>query len=62
MNDPLTIGFLIYPGVTALDFVGPAQILSQAPGMSVDIIAKTSDPVLTDSGYAVVPTKSCAAF
>lgn len=60
MSETFTIGFLIYPGVTALDFVGPSQILSQAPGMSVEIIAKTSDPVLTDSGYSILPTKTCA--
>lgn len=58
MSEDFTIGFLIYPGLTALDFVGPAQILSQAPGMSVEVIWKTRDPVMTDSGYEILPTKS----
>jgi len=58
MSSELSIGFVIYPGVTALDFVGPAQVLSQAPGMKVDILWKDLSPVLTDSGYSILPTKS----
>lgn len=48
--------FLVYPGVTQLDFTGPAQVLSRLPGARVDYVWKTRDPVPTDAGFSIVPT------
>lgn len=51
---PLQIGMLIYPGVTLLDFVGPLTALGATE--KVHLVSKTLDPVLSDSGVAIVPT------
>jgi len=51
---PLQIGMLIYPGVTLLDFVGPLTALGVHE--KVHLVWKTLDPVLSDSGVAIVPT------
>lgn len=56
MNDPLHIGFLLFPNVTQLDLTGPAQVLSRVPGAQVHLIWKTRDPVRTDVGFSIVPT------
>jgi cyclohexyl-isocyanide hydratase len=50
------IAFLPFPGMTQLDMTGPAQFLSRLPGAKVDYVWKTLDPVLTDAGFAIVPT------
>ncbi|WP_238475317.1 DJ-1/PfpI family protein [Sphingomonas cavernae] len=52
--------FLIYPNVTQLDFTGPAQVLSRLPNARVDYAWKTREPVLTDSGFSVLPTATLA--
>ncbi|GAB5502999.1 DJ-1/PfpI family protein [Pyruvatibacter sp.] len=53
---PLKIGFLMYPMVTALDALGPAQILSAVPGAQMHYIWKEKTPVASDSGYTINPT------
>lgn len=53
---PLSIAFLLYPDFTQLDLTGPAQFLSRLGNTRVDYVAKTPDPVMTDAGFAIVPT------
>jgi cyclohexyl-isocyanide hydratase len=55
-----TVLFVLFPGVTQLDFTGPAQVLSRLPGGHVVVAAKTIDPVATDSGFAILPTATFA--
>lgn len=56
MSETIEIGFLMFPGVTALDALGPAQVLSAVPGASMHYVWKTRDPVPTDAGYTINPT------
>lgn len=43
----MQIAFALYPGFTALDFIGPYQVLSNVPG--VDIVLCTASPgIVTD--------------
>jgi cyclohexyl-isocyanide hydratase len=53
---PLSVAFLVYPGVTQLDFTGPAQVLSRLGNATVDYVWKTMDPVPTDAGFSILPT------
>jgi cyclohexyl-isocyanide hydratase len=57
---PLAIGILLYPNVTQLDATGPAQVLARVPGATLHMVWKTRDPVLTDAGFAIVPTTTFA--
>lgn len=50
------IAFLIYPQFTALDMVGPHHMLTSLMGAKVHLVAKTRDPVQSDTGLAVVPS------
>jgi len=54
--EQIKIGFLIYPEVTALDALGPAQILSAVPGAVMHYVWKEKTPVASDSGYTINPT------
>ena len=50
------IGFLLFDGLTQLDFTGPLQFLHRLPGAETYLIAKTLDPVQTDCGPFILPT------
>lgn len=50
-----TIFILLYPGFTAMDAIGPEYALSCMIGATVKFIAKTTDPVITESGFMVTP-------
>lgn len=54
----MRIGFVIFPGVTQLDFTGPLQFLGRMPGAEPLVIAKTKNPVTTDSALIIKPTHS----
>ena len=51
-----TIVFLLFPGITQLDFTAPAQALCRMPGARLIGAAKHRDPITTDCGFAIVPT------
>ncbi len=55
-----TIVFLIFPGITQLDFTAPAQALSRMPGAVVAGAAAGLTPIPTDSGFSIVPTHDFA--
>jgi cyclohexyl-isocyanide hydratase len=57
---PISVAFLIYPGVTQLDFTGPAQVLSRLGNARVDYVWKNMDPVPTDAGFSILPTAAFA--
>lgn len=56
----MRVGFLLYDQLTQLDLTGPAQVLSRMPGASVDYVAKTLDPVMSDCRLALLPTLTLA--
>lgn len=46
----MQIAFLLYPRFTALDVVGPYDVLSRLPGAEPWFVAKESGPVRNDNG------------
>ena len=56
MTDTIHIGFLVFPKVTQLDLMGPAQVLSRVPGAKVHLVWKALEPVMTDVGFSINPT------
>ncbi|MFJ5990290.1 DJ-1/PfpI family protein [Lentzea sp. NPDC092896] len=48
--------FVLYPNMTALDFVGPFEVLGSVPIVTTRFVAATLDPVTSDNGLTVVPT------
>jgi cyclohexyl-isocyanide hydratase len=50
------IAFLLFPDVTQLDFTGPAQVLTRMGNTTIELVAKTLDPVMTDAGFTLQPT------
>ena len=63
MNDSPTsfhIVFLLFDGITQLDFSGPAQVLCRIPGAVVHTAARDIQPIQTDSGFAILPSTNFA--
>jgi cyclohexyl-isocyanide hydratase len=62
------LGFVIFPGITQLDFTGPFEVLSRLstpgsltapskfPQAKTHVIAKTTLPVLSDRGLGILPS------
>lgn len=50
----MQIVFLFYEGMTALDLVGPHEILSRLPGAKVRRVAEQPGSVRTDSGLVLI--------
>lgn len=49
----MKIVFLFYDGMTALDAVGPHEILCRLPGATVQRVAQCAGPIRTDSGLVL---------
>jgi putative intracellular protease/amidase len=54
------IAFLVYPGFTALDMVGPHYMLTNLMGATVRVVAATTEPVRSDTGLVFMPDESFA--
>jgi cyclohexyl-isocyanide hydratase len=62
------VGFVIFPGLTQLDFTGPFEVLSRLgtpPSLSAPsrfaqsrthVVAKTMSPVVSDRGLGIMPS------
>lgn len=47
----MKVTILLYPGVTALDAIGPYEVLSRPPGWSVAFAALVPGEIRADTGY-----------
>ena len=54
----LQIGMLLYPGLSALDLVGPHPFFAELSNSQVHLLWKDKEPVVSSLGYSIVPTTS----
>lgn len=50
----------IFPGLTALDAIGPHEVLSRLPGATVELVAASCAPVRAGGGLTVQPNATFA--
>jgi transcriptional regulator GlxA family with amidase domain len=50
------IAYVLYPDFTALDLVGPYEVISRWPDAEVHFLARSLEPVRCDCGLTVIPT------
>ncbi len=55
------IGLVVFPRITALDIVGPFEVLARIPGARIHWIWKTLEPVVSDAGLPLQPTVDFAS-
>lgn len=56
----LTVTFVLFPGLTQLDFTAPAQVLARLPGARVETVATSAEAIPTDCGFAILPSHTFA--
>jgi transcriptional regulator GlxA family with amidase domain len=63
-QEPKTIAFVLYPGITLLDMVGPLQVFSVLRGFNDQyqpvVVAERIEPMPTDTPLAVTADKTFA--
>jgi transcriptional regulator GlxA family with amidase domain len=52
----MRIAYVLYPAFTALDLIGPYEVISRWPDAEVHFLASSLDPVRCDRGLTVIPT------
>jgi transcriptional regulator GlxA family with amidase domain len=50
----MQIAIVLYPGVTALDAVGPYEVLRFLPGTEIRFVSRDPGPIATDSGVLLL--------
>ena len=50
----MNIAVLAYPKMTALDAIGPYEILSRLPGADLKFVGEEVGPIMTDTGFLTI--------
>ena len=58
----MKIAYVVYPDFTALDLIGPYEVISRWPEAEIHFVASSEGPVKTDLGLTVVPTDTPASL
>jgi len=59
-NQSMKVGMLLFDNITALDLIGPMEPLSLVPGWTVELVARTMDPISAVNGLMLQPNISFA--
>ena len=52
---PLSVGMVLFPGLTQLDLTGAYEVLARMPGTRVHLMASTLEPVRSEWGLTSLP-------
>ncbi|RZJ24281.1 MAG: DJ-1/PfpI family protein [Haliea sp.] len=55
MPQTTRIGMLVFPKITALDILGPFEVLARAPDCTAQLVWKDTSPVPGDTGLRLLP-------
>lgn len=58
----MKIAFVVYEGFTALDLIGPYEVIGRWPDAEIHFVATSDGPVATDQGLRMLPTDSPATL
>ncbi len=56
----LTVGMLLFPGMTQLDLSGPYEVFCRMPDTTVSLLSVTTAPVRTEWGLTITPDRALA--
>ncbi len=59
-TNTLTVGMVLFPGLTQLDLTGPYEIFARMPDTKVSLLAATDDPVRSEWGMTITPDATFA--
>lgn len=52
----MDVAYVLYPNLTALDLVGPFEVLGCVPVVTSRFVAASLDPIRSDGGLTMLPT------
>jgi cyclohexyl-isocyanide hydratase len=55
MQPQLSVGFVLFDGLTQLDLTGPYEVLARMPDTRVHLVAASLAPVRTEWGMVILP-------
>ena len=53
----MQVAFLVYEGLTALDIIGPYEVLARIPGIDVRFVARRAGEVTVDTAAFALRTE-----
>src|SRR5215471_16527113 len=56
----MRVAMLAFPKLTQLDLTGPHEVLARLPGATTLVVAKTQQPIVSETGLALVPNATFA--
>lgn len=56
----LSIGIVLFPNVTQLDFTGPYEVFTKLPNTQLYLLAETLEPIRSDRGLTFLPDTTFA--
>ncbi|BAY36451.1 ThiJ/PfpI domain-containing protein [Nostoc sp. NIES-2111] len=60
INNPISIGIVLFPGVTQLDFTGPYEVFTRFPNINLYLLSNTLEPIRSDRGLTFLPDTTFA--
>lgn len=51
----VSVGMVLFPGITQLDLTGPYEVFCRMPNTKVHLLAATAEPVRTEFGMTIAP-------
>jgi cyclohexyl-isocyanide hydratase len=58
---PTQVGLILFDQLTQLDLTGPFEVLARVPNVAVHLVAKSLEPVRSDTGLEILPTMTFGA-
>jgi cyclohexyl-isocyanide hydratase len=56
----VTIGMILFNGMTQLDLTGPLEVFTRFPDTSVHLVSRTTDAIKCDRGLQIIPDTTFA--
>jgi len=60
INSPLSIGIVLFPGITQLDFTGPYEVFIRFPEINIYLLSPSLEPIKSDGGLTFLPDTTFA--
>jgi cyclohexyl-isocyanide hydratase len=54
----MQVNIVLVPDMVQLDATGPFEVMARTPGWSIDLVAALPEPVRTERGLTIVPTRT----
>jgi cyclohexyl-isocyanide hydratase len=54
----MQVNIVLVPDMVQLDATGPFEVMARTPGWSIDLVAASPEPVRTERGLTIVPTRT----